>query len=149
MKRWVKRLGIGLGVCILCFIVFVTIEHFRGKWALQQRLAELRKQGEELSVAALEPKRPPADQNAALFLLPLTNRILSLKTNLENIPPSLRLAAPGRAVVAWRLKEWSRDGKTTNRWNEVGSILNPARKLLGEIHSAVEKPAFDSGFDYR
>ena len=48
MKRWVKRLGIGLGVCILCFIVFVTIEHFRGKWALQQRLAELRKQGEEL-----------------------------------------------------------------------------------------------------
>jgi hypothetical protein len=148
VKRRLKRVGFCAGTLVLLFILFVAIEHGRGSWALNHRLEGLKAKGEELSVAALEPKRADADQNAFLALVQLSDRLSVVFTNLEDSPPSLRFVAPGRVIVAWRLKEWKSDRKTTNDWKRIGLKLQEARELQRLIRLAAQKPEYDSGFDY-
>ena len=148
MRRWLKRLGVSAGAIIILLVVVLSAEHFRGKWALNRRLRELEPKGERFSIATLEPNHPSADQNACLALVALTNQLKTIMTGLGDPPPTLRFAAPGKAVVAWQLPGWSSDGKTTNDWNKIGHELENAHGLLDLIHAATEKSGFDSGFNY-
>jgi len=131
---------------IVCFLL---VEHVRGKIAYRRHVKELTRNGEQLSIAAMEPKRPSPDQNAAPLLSPLTNAIETSAATWQNPPPALRFPEPGKALVTWRLKEWSRDGKRTNNWERVGAQLLQARDILTAIHSAAAQPAFDGGVDYQ
>ncbi len=148
-KRWFKRLAVGAAGLLAIAFVYLAVEHVRGRISLGRRLAELSERGERLSVATLEPKRPAPDQNSAIVLRELTNTFAGFTTNWDNLPPSLRFAAPGRAVITWRLTEWSRDGKVTNNWDRIGGQLQQAQGTVDTIHSAAMKPNYDSGFDYR
>ena len=149
VKRWLTRIVFGATVLLWFLLMFGAVEHLRGSWGLNRRLNALKSQGEVFSVAALEPNRPSADQNVALGLISLSNRLETVMSNLENTPPMLRLASPGHAIVAWRLKEWSRDGKTTNDWTKVGEELEKSEDLLDLIRKALQKPSYESGFDYQ
>ncbi len=149
MKRFLIRIVLSVSVLFWVLLLFVAVEHLRGNWALNRRLSALKSSGEVLSVAALEPQRPSADQNAATGLMGLSNRLDTVMSNLDNTPPMLRLSSPGHAIVAWRLKEWSRDGKTTNDWSKVEEELGKSRDLLDLIHGFVERPSYESGFDYQ
>ena len=60
----------------------------------------------------------------------------------------MRLAGPGRAVVAANLNEWSSDGKTTNDWQLLGMGLDRVQTILAKLESAAGKPSYDSEFDY-
>jgi hypothetical protein len=83
-----------------------------------------------------------------LDLAKLTNRADAILTNLSATPPSLQFAEPGTARVAWRIEEWQSDEQTTNDWKQIGPQLEQAREVLGLLHSAAQRPAYDSGFDY-
>jgi hypothetical protein len=143
-----KAIGYCIGALILLFLLFLAFEHFRGKSALTHRLAELKARGEVLSVAALEPKHPMPEQNAAIALFSLSNRFETV-TNLDDARPPLRIASPGRAIVAWRLKEWIDHRNTTNNWSKIGAELQKSEELLRQAHAALENSAYDSGFNYR
>lgn len=149
MKRWLKRITSCAGVLALLLLLFLGFEHVRGNWGLSRRLSELKSRGEVLSVSALQPNHPPGDQNAADGLISLSNRLQTVMSNLDNTPPTLRLASPGHAIVAYELKQWSRDGKTTNDWSKVGEELANCSELLDEIHKVLERSSYDSGFDYQ
>ena len=147
VKRWLKRIGFCSGTFALLLLLFMVVEHIRGRWNLNHHLSLLKAKGEEILVARLEPRHPPKNENAFIDLATLTNRSEAILTNLEG-PLELRFVAPGKAIVAWRLKQWSDDGKTTNDWSKLGSEVDGARELLDLVHSALQKPAYDSGFDY-
>ena len=91
---------------LVLFAIFVTVEHFRGKWELAARLKELQARGEKLTVAELVPPRPSAEQNAAVELVRLMDELGSLDASLCDLPPSLRFTSPGKAVVCSRRNEW-------------------------------------------
>ncbi len=149
VRRWLKRIGFCSGALALLLLLFIAIEHIRGRWDLSHHLSRLKANGEEILVARLEPRRPPVNENASIDLARLfTNRFEAILTNMADAPPGLRFIAPGKAIVSWRLKQWSDDGKTTNDWSKLASQMDEARELLDLIHSAVQKPAYDSGFDY-
>jgi len=59
----------------------------------------------------------------------------------------MRFVAPGRASVAWRLKDWSFERNLTNDWNSIASDLERDHDLLNLVQAALQKPAYDSGFD--
>src|SRR6266481_4780065 len=103
MKRALKRIGYCAGTLVLLFLLFIGTEHFRGKRALTHRLNDLRAKGQVASVAALGPKQPAPDRNAAIALISLSNRLESVVTNLDDLPPMLRFVQAGRAIVRWRL----------------------------------------------
>jgi hypothetical protein len=148
MKRWSKRLGYCVAGLALVFAIAVLAERLRGERALNARLKALAVKGEVLSLGELKPKPPASDQNLFAALLVLTNGLEGIVSNLDIAPPSLRLTAPGRAVVAAKLEEWSDDGKTTNDWRRVGLGLEQARDSLVRLEAAVQEPAYDSGLDY-
>jgi len=148
LKRALKTIAYCAGILALLFLLFIAAEHFRGKRGLNHRLNELRAKGQVLSIVDLEPKRPAAEQNVAITLINLSNRLETVITNMGDLPLTLRFVSPGRAVVPWRLKEWS-DGKTTNDWSKVASELERSGDVLRQVHAALEKPAYDTGFDYR
>src|SRR4030095_13410053 len=105
---------LGFVLLIVMAAVVLLIEHLRGKLAYNRRVAELTHKGEQLSVPALQPPRPPAAQNSAPLLWELTNASSAPATDWDTPPPSPRFPAPGKALIVWQLAEWSRDGKQTN-----------------------------------
>jgi hypothetical protein len=142
-------MGVCAGGLVLLLLVFAVEEHVRGRLALNAHLSRLRASGEVYSVAALEPKHLPADQNAFLDLTNIAGKLEPMVKHLDDAPPPLRFAAPGKEIVAWRLNQWGRNTKITNDWSRLGPELEEARSLLDLLHAAVQKPAYDSGFDYK
>ncbi len=126
----------------------IGVEHFRGRHMLNTRLAELKTRGEELEVAELEPRHPPAEQNAALALLALTNEISQLHSNLLEAPPAGRFAAPGRMVMGWQFESWAGE-KRTNNWRQLRETMEASNDVLQAIHQALQRPEWDVGFDYQ
>lgn len=149
MKRWLKRTAWAIGALLLVALAFVLEERIRGRLALRARVGQLTAAGERLSWKEVEPKRPPPDKNAFIDLVGLSNRLAAAMTALGSLPPSARFAAPGRAIITWHLDEWAGDGESTNTWPHLAAALAGHRDLLEAIRSAIEKPAYDSGFDYR
>jgi hypothetical protein len=141
-------MAVCFGTLALLFVLFVVVEHVRGRWALNDYLNRLQGKGEVLGVAWLEPRHPPENENAFTALVGLTNKFGAILNKLAAGPPPLRFAAPGKAIVSWRLNQWSGDDKTTHDWQKLASQMNKARELLGSVHAALQKPAFDSGFDF-
>lgn len=148
MKKRLKRLGLFTVILVALCALFLGEEHFRGRHSLNVRLAELKTKGEKLTIGELEPRHPPADQNAALALLVLTNQISQLHSNQLDLPPFGRFAAPGRRMIAWQLETWS-GNKKTNDWQHVGQTMEKSQAVLLAIHAALQKPDWDGGFDYR
>jgi hypothetical protein len=148
VQRGLKILGTFAAAVMILLVVCVAVEHVRGRWALGRRLKDLEAHAEKLSVVAVEPKHPSADLNCFADLVKLTNRLSTVVTNIDP-PPSLRFVAPSRAIVAWRLNEWRVERKTTGDWTGIAFTLVRERDLLAQLRAAVQKTAYDSGFDYR
>jgi hypothetical protein len=150
MKRRLKWIGIAVTAAVLGGASLITIEHIRGRVALDRYLSNVRSRGEELDFRKLEPRRPREDDNAYVALTELMSRpeAESVVTNLAL--PELQFASPGREIVVWRLGHWQNDdGKTTNDWRTVGLVLGRDKTLLDSVHAAVQRPAYDSRFDFR
>jgi len=137
--------------CALIFGLLVLIaggiERCRGARAYHTRLNELKLHGEKLSVAELKPEVPPTNQNAALEVLDLSNRVSAVVSNLGSVPPSLRFVEPGKAIVNWRA-EWWADSKTTNTWRQIDAGLATDPGLRKSVREVLERAGFDTGFDY-
>jgi len=148
VKRWLKRIGIGAGGVVLLVVVFALEEHVRGRLALNRHLNRLKANGEVYEVAALEPRHPAVEENAFTDLVNFAGLWEPDVKHLDDAPPELRFAAPDKEIVAWRLNQWGRNTKITNDWSRLGPELEAAQEFLELVHAAVQKPGYDSGFDY-
>ena len=149
MNRRLKRIRLCAGGLVLLLLGFAVVEHVRGRRALNDLLNRLKAHGEVYSVAALEPKHPPMQQNAFVELSDPARRLVSLVKHRYDAPPPVHFAAPGKEIVAWRLDQWGRNTKITNDWSTLGPEWDWAVEFLDLMHSAVQKPSYDSEFDFR
>ncbi|HEY9510593.1 MAG TPA: hypothetical protein VIV82_12105 [Verrucomicrobiae bacterium] len=149
MKKRFKRLGYFLGFLVLLMGLFLVVERIRGERALGQRLVTLKKQGEVLEVARIQPPLVASNENAFLLLATLTNRSDAILTNISEGPPSLEFVKPGLALVSWQLNHWESGDKETNDWTIFGSQLENAANLIQLLRSAANQPAYSSEFDYQ
>ncbi len=118
LKRWIKRLGIAGAVILGLLLIFLCVEHVRGQWGLNHYVAALEGKGETLSVSPLKPKRPPDEDNVAIALMALSERLKASSTNAAIFPPGIRFAAPGRAVVIWKMQQWL-SGEEAITWERL------------------------------
>ena len=147
-SRWRKVILVCVWLIGLT-LVALLVDRILGQSALNARLAALARQGEKLTIAELEPVIAQPEANAAIALFALTNQIDAL-SNHPPIPlPSRRLVAPGVAIVSHRLTEWYPEAKRTNRWKDVEERLADERGLLDSARKALERPRFNSGFEFR
>ncbi|MBI3192249.1 MAG: hypothetical protein HYZ36_06240, partial [Pedosphaera parvula] len=136
MKRRVRQLVLASGCAVVALLLVVLVEHFRGSWALQARLKELRSGGEKLQVHELLPPRISDEDNAAHAILIWTNELKKLSDKFTDLPPFMKMLSPGRAVPAWRLRRWplkprnsaaNTPATPTNDWASLGEFLGQAR----------------------
>ena len=148
MKKRFRQLGWFLGITAALVALGIGVERFRGQHALNARVAELKARGERLMVAELEPRRPSAERNAVLALLGLTNALSPFQSNSYDLPPAGRFAAPGRMMTVWQFDTWAED-KKTNDWWRVIQMTDESTQVLQAIHAALQRPEWDTGFNYR
>ncbi len=150
MKRIKKRLHQLVWVlgCVAVLLgCFIGVEHLRGRIALNARLKELKAKGERLTVAELESPRVAGEKNAAPPLLSLSNQISQLHSNLIELPPCGRFTEPGRMMAGWQVDAWG-EGKNSNDWRRIKQAMDEWGKVLPDIHAALQRPEWDTGFDY-
>lgn len=144
---WVKRALWICAVPLTLVLLFAVIEHTRGRWMLSNRISALVASGEKVRVAELAPPRVEPGQNSVTDLLPLTNRVSLMMSNLGMLPPTGRFASPGKAVPGIKLTSWSYK-EETNNWQRIHEMLAGDADLLNVVHEAMRKPGWDDGFDY-
>ena len=96
LRRWFLRI---FGLVLVLLVLFVSVEHFRGRIGLAAKLKELGGNKEKLTVAELIPTRSSREQNAALDILSATNLQQNARDIVGELPPIMKLAAPGKAIV--------------------------------------------------
>ena len=139
---------LGLGLVAGVVVVVAYLVHFRARWAVERYERQLVAAGETLTVGPLEPPTVFPENNGA----PLFNQAMGAlswgKSLLEtNPPPSMRMVAPGNAMVGWAQPDVRFD--TTNTWDEVDEALARYRDALDVVREAAERPAMDFQLDYR
>lgn len=146
-RLWVKRVLWICAVPLTLVLLLAVIESLRGRWMLSNRISALVASGEKVGVAELIPPRIEPGQNSVTDLLPLTNRVSLMLSNLGLRPPTGRFASPGKAVLSIKLSSWS-DKEETNNWQRIQEMFARDTDLLRFVHEAMRKPGWDDGFDY-
>jgi hypothetical protein len=152
MKKIAKKIAFGFSIFLGLIVLFLLIEHVRGKISLNAYKKELIAKGEILSAKDLAPiHTPEAERLTKLFF----NASKQLKTDdtalgwqVPEIPQMMKIVSPGRARVLWAEKDLRLD-ECTNTWANLGIHLQKAEGSLKSAREALNKPALTEGLDYQ
>lgn len=142
-----KQFIIALVILIGLVGAFLFLEKIRGSTGLNRRIAQLKLQGEKLSVADFEPSQADMDEDAVGALLSLSNRLESASSPWKVMPPAGRFTQPGRMIRVSAIKSWSFDNKTST-WNSVDAAFAEDDSLNKDIHTALRRPGWNDGCNY-
>src|SRR5260221_643977 len=148
-----RKLWLGAGVLALLPVLFLLEGHCRGNWALERWKARMTTQGEKFEIDSLTPLQPEDADNGLPKLIWFAS-LLTAVPDISNImPPTTRLAAPGKLVFVPAQSEWlsSAGGRseTNLNWSILAQALARISQPLEEVRMALKKPAFDARLNYQ
>jgi len=141
MKLRTKILAVLIVVAAL--VLLMVFRQGSSKRAVESYKQQLRAQGEKLLVAELLPTPPPESLDGAQTFL----GAMSLSHQPSNIPPTMKLIRPGRAMVAWQ-QEILPEDKISNIWPGLSLELKANRDTLSSLQSALNVPVLYFNLDY-
>jgi hypothetical protein len=148
MNPYRRRVVFGLVLLAGVVLVVAYLVHFRARWAVERYERQLVAAGETLSIGPLLPAAvSPENNGAGLFNQVMGGLSWSGSLLETNLPPSMRMVAPGKAMVGWAQPDVRFD--TTNTWDEVDEALTRYRDALDVVREVAERPVFDFQLDYR
>lgn len=112
----------------------MAIAHVRAKAATERFKAQLRAQGEKLTIAELVPLPPTNGPNGAQDFLNATRRLSSLSYQLS--PGSMKMLKPGRARVAWQQPALATE-EATNIWPELKREIESREEGFRDLRAAL------------
>jgi len=142
-----KLFGVALVILVGTVGAFFVVERIRGVSGLGRRVAQLKQQGEKLSIADYEPARSNPDEDAAGALLALSNRFASANSLGQIAPPTGRFGQPGLMIRVTALQSWSYE-KQTNSWSDVVGVFAEDDSLNKDLHLALRLPGWNDGSRY-
>ena len=107
------KVKIGFLLALGLAMVWPVAAHYRAKWRLQDYKLKLKARGEKLAISELIPLPQIDTPNGARALLSAGARLNSV--DLSNLPPTMKLLAPGHALVAWK-QDVLPTADSTNVW---------------------------------
>ncbi|MGH7941184.1 MAG: hypothetical protein ACREFR_08955, partial [Limisphaerales bacterium] len=103
--------------------------------------------GEKLDVSELTPPPVPPEQNGA----DVVNEAFGLLTPEDdaepNLVPSMRMIAPGKAIVCFK-QPYIRGWNFTNSWSNEMAVVEDDRPTTELLRQAMAYPAIDFHLDY-
>jgi hypothetical protein len=145
--------------CLFPLVIFgwLLIERLSGKAALVKYERELRSKGEKTTIAELILPVPEGE-NGAADVIRLCGALQEGKVVPDQVPPQMRLVAPGKAMRGASRNSWLSDsdkhGVLTNYWDEIVTDIELNQQTLQELRSALRKPVlykrlnYEAGFEH-
>ncbi|MBL9135798.1 MAG: CehA/McbA family metallohydrolase [Verrucomicrobiales bacterium] len=131
-----KLLCLLLTIGVVAPIVWLSIEHVRGRRALAATLKEFADRKEVLDLSSLWPTPVPATSNGLNEELAAVGRMSDLvRLNV----PVMMLGGPGKALAGTRVDGWAK-GPDRHTWEEVGALVERHAANFDALQSALERP---------
>jgi hypothetical protein len=132
----------------MAFVAVLVYRVIAPKRALQQYRAGLEAEGVRLTIAACVPPLVPAHHEAARRFTAAA-QAMPRGRKLGNLfpPPTMRMVAPGKAMVGWAQPHIA-DHQNTHSWADLADDLRSAAPQLRIIHETSHADAFHWNLDY-
>lgn len=132
---------------ILGGVGWIATTHYRLKAATEKYKQQLRASGEKLSIAEVLPRHPLPEKDGTLIFREATALLRTGRNILEtNTPPTMRLIAPGRALVGFAQAD-IRDDRAINTWDDLGEQLAAETEALDLLRELIDRPNLDFRLD--
>jgi hypothetical protein len=133
--------------------------HGRAERAVERYKRQLRAAGEKLTIGEVAPPLVLPERNGTALVREAFTYLRSRSSLLDTNPPvAMRMAAPGRALVAWQqpdirdnvgvegIRPSAKNG--TNTWEQAESALERQADALDLLEEAAGKGELDFQLDY-
>jgi hypothetical protein len=121
--------------------------HYRAKARLADYKYQLQARGEKLTTAQLTPLYSAEGSAGASALLAPAGRLQMAAFSLTNPPSTMRVIAPGRALVGWR-HEPLPTSESTNVWPGLTLLIGQNQAALDEVHAVLGSSKLAFNLDY-
>jgi hypothetical protein len=122
-----------------------TLAHYRVKRKVEAYRQQLRAKGEKLTTGELRPQVSADALNGARGLLDAASRLGY--SNFSNLPPTVKIVAPGRALVAWKQAELPTT-ESSNLWPGLSRMVAEKQEQLEALRAALASPQMMFDLDY-
>jgi hypothetical protein len=139
-----KRIIWSAGIAAVVVLVPV-IAHYRAKAAAEKFKAQLRAQGEMLSIAELIPMPPLSGPNGATAFLDALSRLTTFDYEIQ--PGVMKMVQPGRARIVWQQATLPTE-KSENIWPVLRAHLETNRVSLEDLREAIGQPLLQFRVNY-
>ena len=146
MSLRAKFLAAGASLLVL-LVAWPVITHYRAEGKVEAYRRELKAKGEKLEVAELVPLRSAGDFTNSAAWLTAASFLRSSSPSYFNMPPTMKLVTPGKAMVSWQQRVLPTD-ETSNVWSGLSLEFDNNRQAIEGIQLALRGPilAFDLNY---
>jgi hypothetical protein len=125
--------------------------HNRAKGKIEAYRRELKAKGEKLEIAELVPTHSVNDFSNSASLLRVASHLRTHSPSPSNLPPVMKLVAPGKALVSWQqsvLPNYAPTEQCSNVWPGLSLELANNREVIDQIRPALRGPVLAFDLDY-
>jgi hypothetical protein len=122
-----------------------VIAHYRAKAAAEKFKAQLRAQGEKLSIDELVPLPPLNTPNGARDFLDAMSRLTSFNAEIQ--PSPMKMVQPGQARITWQQSTLPTE-KSDDIWPGLRAHLETNRAALADLREALRQPVLHFQVQY-
>lgn len=140
-----KKVVWGLAVAITLPVLAPVIAHYRARAAVEKFKAQLRAQGEKLTIDELVPLPPLDMPNGATAFLNALSRLTSFDYELQ--PGVMKMVQPGHARICWQQTTLPTE-KSEDIWPALRAYVESNRAALADLREAVQQPVLDFQLQY-
>jgi hypothetical protein len=138
-----------LGTMALILLAFAAglpmSAHCWAKRKVEAYRQYLRAKGEKLTTGELRPRVSAEALNGGRALLDAANHLGY--PNVLNLPPTVKIVSPGRAMVSWEQAELP-TMESSNLWPDLSRMLAGKKEQMDALRAALTNPMLAFDLDY-
>jgi hypothetical protein len=146
--RWKILIGLGVFLVLMAASLTVTMR-VQPQNAVEAYKKTLRDKGEKLEIKEVLPPRVP-DESNGVAVVESAFSMLNYGGDYSNLPPVMKMVAPGRAMVGWAQPYIAEPGNSgyTNSWENAEMAAEAERPVVELLSQASSYPVADFQVDY-
>ena len=144
MTRRRKLLSVWAAIVVVVALLPV-IAHYRAKAAAEKFKAQLRAQGEKLTIDELVPLPPLGTSNGASAFLGALAQLTRFDYELQ--PTPMKMLQPGRARIVWQQTTLPAE-KSEDIWPALRAHLETNRVAMSDLREAIGQPVLHFQVQY-
>jgi hypothetical protein len=145
--RWKILIIVGIFLAVFFCIWLITM-HVQPANEVEAYKNSLRARGEKLEISEVLPPAIAPESNGVMFVQSAFGLFTTAGMDQTNLPTTMRMVAPGKAMVGWA-QPTVRGNDFTNSWENVIAAAQDDQPAIDLLQQAANYPAIDFQLDYK